>query len=296
MSESVCYVTIDKVDMGEKSHRYDNLNTECIINNSKRFSGDGPSSKKSGIIVAHNHYDNLLYKTKIETLDPNSSTYSARYSQCDGPDSIRGVTSYYETSKEVLKACDLSSPICYVPIDFMYSEKKTNLYKNINTECLIRNSQLVNSSYDGSYSFSFQSGVVVAIDPDNEVYKTQIKIPTDTGYCYDHPSLFEFSFFNTSEEVLKLCENNIWHIAKTQITSNIIAAGSLAVVAGTIGASMYYYTAEELNIAPPVVAMAEYIQRIVMVEAIINNGQDGVFDAIYEQLPFAEAVLLPLQG
>ncbi|MCT4634701.1 MAG: hypothetical protein N4A31_00435 [Rickettsiales bacterium] len=100
MSELVCYVAIDDVfKKGEKSHVYKNINEKCLSQESKRISGDGPSDKKSGLVVGFNHYDKLVYKMHIEKLEPR------QYSECDGPNATRGMFHYYETSEEILKSC-----------------------------------------------------------------------------------------------------------------------------------------------------------------------------------------------
>jgi hypothetical protein len=238
MLESTCYITIDNVVRGEKSNIYSNISPECVAQNSKSIRGDGPTNIKSGIVVAHNGYNNLLYKTKIETPDLISPNFEYKYSQCDGLDSIRGITRYYETSEIVLKACEISSPICYIPID--NSLPKNNIYKNVTADCLTQSFPI---SFDLGH-FSLQSGVVVGVDPYGKIYKTQIKIPSSDSaqtYCYDYyPLLPEFSFFEISEAALEHCENSKVIELTTQ-KQNIGSVASAAFITCTI------YTLFEYN-------------------------------------------------
>lgn len=103
MSDKVCYITKDDV-VENHSHKIlpqytYNVDPECVKNNAiRQMSGDSFTSKvpDGQVVVAINHYDNKAYQTQVETLKEGG------YSQCDGPDSIRGVTSYYTITEEIL--------------------------------------------------------------------------------------------------------------------------------------------------------------------------------------------------
>lgn len=99
MLELVCYVAIDDIYKGEKSYVYKNIDEDCLSQRSNLLGGDGPIEEKSGLVVGVNPYSKLIYKTHIEKLKPG------QYSECDGPDEIREIFHYYETSEEIIKSC-----------------------------------------------------------------------------------------------------------------------------------------------------------------------------------------------
>lgn len=109
MSNKVCYITKDDfvlnfANKAKPQYTYD-ISPRCIINSAlNRMSGDSFADEvpDGQVVVATSEYDNNVYQTTIETVR------EGEYSQCDGPDSIRGITSYYIVTAGGLEEC--SSP------------------------------------------------------------------------------------------------------------------------------------------------------------------------------------------
>ena len=83
-------------------HTY-NITPDCVITYGKRIGGDYFTAKaESGIVVALNTDNNLVYQTKIEEIDH-------LHSECNGPDAHRSWFNYYVMTEEQLTTCGVTS-------------------------------------------------------------------------------------------------------------------------------------------------------------------------------------------
>lgn len=93
MTNKVCYITNDNV-------RY-NLIPKCVQDSTVQMGSDGFTNEvpNGHVVIALNHYNNMFYQAKIEVLQ------EGEFSQCAAPDDVRGITSYYVGTEDVLKTC-----------------------------------------------------------------------------------------------------------------------------------------------------------------------------------------------